>query len=416
MMKKRVAIHCLTLALMLFATTAHAQSDWPRWRGPTADGHATERGLPTQWDESSVQWKTPLPGLGHSSPIVWGKRIFLTSALEEGRQRVVFCVDRDNGRILWQQAAWTGEPEETHEYNGFASATCVTDGERVYAFFGKGGLHCYTVDGEHMWSRNLGPFVGPWGAAASPVLVGDLVVQNCDADADARIVALDKHTGTPVWSTPRDDVRSWSTPVIVHSGGRRELVVNGDTGVRAYVPETGKELWFCKSFEGRGTPTVTPAGGLLHVLNGKQGDIYAITPGGTGNVTTTHMAWHTPRRSRDIASPIVLGNYVLVVSLRGGILSCYDAPTGKELWSARSGITDNFSASPVAYAGLAFFTSETGVTLTVKPGPELNIVARNTVGGSDDEIFRASLAPVAGRVFIRSDRVLYCVGRDATTE
>jgi outer membrane protein assembly factor BamB len=411
MISKLMRFFCVTVTLMLLASTANAQSNWPRWRGPTADGHATEQGLPTQWDESSVQWKTALPGLGHSSPIVWGKRVFLTSALDEGRQRVVFCVDRDDGRILWQQVAWTGEPEPSHEVNGFASATCVTDGERVYAFFGRGGLHCYTVDGEHVWSRDLGPFTGPWGTAASPVLVGELLVQNCDADADARIVALDKRSGETVWSTPRDSVRSWSTPVLVRAGERRELVVNGHTGVRAYAPETGEELWFCKSFDGRGTPTVTPAGGLLHVLNGLQADIYAIRPGGTGDVTATHMAWHTPRRSRDIASPIVVGDFVLVVSLRGGILSCYDAPTGKQLWSARTDTPENFSASPVAYDGLAFFTSETGVTLAVKPGPELNVVAHNTVGGSEDEIFRASLAPVAGRVFIRSDRVLYCVGR-----
>jgi outer membrane protein assembly factor BamB len=275
--------------VVLFAVSAvEAEGDWPRWRGPQGDGHSRETGLRVEWSKDSVTWKTRLKGEGHSSPVVQGERIFLTTALDEGRQRMVVCLDRNDGRILWEQIAWTGEPEPTHKMTGWAAATCVTDGERVYAFFGRGGLHCYTVDGEHVWSKDLGVFEGPWGTAASPVIVGDLVIQNCDADRDAYIIALDKRTGRVVWKTDREDYRGWSTPVLIQADERDELVLNGHTGVRAYDPETGRELWYCAGFAGRGEPTATPAHGLLYMVNGLRGNVYAVRPGGNGTVTTTH--------------------------------------------------------------------------------------------------------------------------------
>ncbi|MBI1830168.1 MAG: PQQ-binding-like beta-propeller repeat protein, partial [Planctomycetes bacterium] len=177
--------------------------DWPSWRGPAGSGHSRETGLPTRWDAKAVVWRTALPGEGQSSPVVFGNRIFLTAALEKGKKRVVLCVDRHKGKILWQETAWTGTPEKSHGMNGWASATCATDGERVIAFFGKGGLHCYSVQGKKLWSRDLGAFSGPWGTSACPILVGDLVVQNCDATTNAALVAVDKKTGTDVWRTKR---------------------------------------------------------------------------------------------------------------------------------------------------------------------------------------------------------------------
>lgn len=401
----------LILVLPLGALSAFgAEPDWPRWRGPAGDGHSTDTGVPVHWDARSVVWRAPLKGRGQSSPVIWGERIFLTTALEDGRQRLVFGVDRKSGKVLWEQVAWTGTPEKTHPMNGWASSTCATDGERVVAFFGRGGIHCYTVEGRPLWSRDLGPFEGPWGTAASPAIVGDLVVQNCDAEQEAFLVALDKRTGRTVWRTPREapERGGWSTPVLVRAGGRDELVLNGAKAVTAYDPATGKPLWWCKSFNGRGEPTATPGHGLVFLVNGLQGDLYAVRPGGDGDVTKTRMAWHTPRRGgRDQPSPIVVGDYVLVMNM-GGIVTCYEAATGKERGKER--LAGKFSSSPIAAGGRAYFQSDEGTTYVLEPGPALKVVARNELGAPAEENFRASLTPSGGQVFSRSDRALYCIG------
>lgn len=397
------------LSSLILLLVAQADSDWPGWRGPHADGQSTEKGLPQKWSAESVAWKTPLPGSGQSSPVIRGDRIFLTSALEKGRQRVVFCINRKSGKIEWEKVAWTGDPEPSHNMNGWASATCAADEERVYAFFGRGGLHCFTHEGKPVWSRDLGVFDGPWGTAACPILVGDLLIQNCDADKDARLVALDRKTGKDVWIAPRDPHRGWSTPILIEAGGRKEIVLNGQTGLIAYAPESGKELWTCRANEGRGEPTVTLANGILYVANGLPGGgIYAVRPGGTGDVTSTHRLWITKRGDRDTPSPIVLGDVVLLMSLRPDVLSAYETATGKELWKLRVG--GQASSSPVAYDGKAFLVLESGETIVIDPKSEERIVGRNTVGPPKGEIFRATLTPSDGQIFLRSDHTLYCVG------
>ncbi len=393
---------------------AAADDHWPRWRGPSADGHTTDTNIPVKFGDADVAWKVDLPGEGESSPIVWGERIFLTTALEGGKQRAVLCLDRGNGKLLWQQIVpWEGQPEGLHKMNSWATPSCVTDGEHVWAFFGQAGLHCYTVDGKHVWSRDLGAFTSPWGVAACPVLVGDLLVQNADADAEACIWGIDKLTGKTVWKTDRPNNRGWSTPVPVEQDGQTILVVNSHTGVRAYDPKDGKELWFCKSFNGRGTPTVTPGNGLLYTVNGLRGDMYAIRPGGSGDVTGSHMAWHSARSGgRDLPSPIVIGKYVLVMNM-GGILSCYDGIDGKALWHQRT--PGNFSASPIAAGGKAYFLSEEGSVYVVEPGPELKVVAENKITAASDDIFRASPTPHQGQLLLRSNKALFCVGQRKTS-
>lgn len=404
-------IYAAVLVLLFVASAgpARAELNWSRWRGPEGNGHSHEIGLPVKWEPAAVVWKVPLKGSGQSSPVIWGERVFLTTALEKGKQRVVFCLDRNDGKLLWEHVAWTGEPEKSHGMNGWASATCATDGKVVIAFFGRGGLHAYTVDGKPLWSRDLGMFESPWGTAACPVIVGDIVIQNGDADANAFIMGLDKQTGKTIWSTPRPNYRGWSTPILITANGRQEVVVNGHTGVTAYDPVTGKELWFCKSFNGRGEPTITPAGGVLCAVNGLKGDIYAVRPGGSGDVTQSHMAWHTPRSGgRDLPSPIVVDRYLIVFAMLGTV-TCYDTETGKELWKERIG--GNFSSSPIAAGGLAYFQNEAGLTTVLKPGPKLEFVSENSVGGAGDELFRASLTPSEGQFFSRSDKMLYCIGK-----
>lgn len=409
MLNMRLVIHALFALALAFAThTAQAESAWPRWRGPEQNGHSTETDLPVKWSDANVAWKTELPGGGQSSPIIWGDRIFLTSALAQGKERLVLCVDRKTGKILWQQTAWKGEPEKSHIMNGWASASCVTDGDVIIAFFGIGGLHAYSVDGKPLWSKDLGKFAGPWGTAACPILVDNIVVQNCDSDENAHLIALDKRTGKEMWRTRRRDYRGWSTPIEVNAGSRHELVLNGHEGVQGYDPATGRELWFCKSAMGRGEPTITPAGDGLCVVNGlKGGEIYSVRPGGSGDVTDSRVIWHTPRRgARDTPSPIVVGDFLTVVDM-DGTATCYSVADGHIYWKQR--LEGKYSGSPFAAAGLAYFTNEDGKTMIIRPGPQFELVAENSITAGKNEIFRASPTPLDGQIFLRSTNMLYCI-------
>lgn len=407
---------CLAGLLGLAATVvvlsaARGESNWPRWRGPEQNGHTSETNLPVEWSATNIVWKKQLPGSGQSSPIIWGDRIFLTAEQGKGAERLVFCVSRKNGELLWQHTAWKGTPERSHDLNGWASATCATDGEIVVAFFGLGGLHAYTVEGKPLWSKDLGVFEeGNWGTAASPVIVDQRVIQNCDADKNAQLVAFDKKTGKEAWRTRRKDHRGWSTPIVINAGKRRELVLNGHEGVQAYDPASGKELWFCSSKVGRGEPTITPAGDLLCVVNGLTGgEFYAIRPGGDGDVSDTHRAWSTPRKgARDTPSPIVIGQYIIVPDMNG-VTTCYDAKDGHIYWNQR--LTGKYSGSPIAANGLVYVMNEAGVTMVIKPGPKLDLVAQNSLPADRSEIFRATPTPCDGQIFIRSTTVLYCIGK-----
>jgi outer membrane protein assembly factor BamB len=252
----------------------HAEANWPRLGGPDGSSHTAETGLPLVLDDEHVLWKVALAGSGQSMPCIWGDTIFLTTALDGGKQRVVFALDRRDGRKLWEHVAWTGEPEKSHVMNGHASATCATNGKVVVAFFGRGGMHGYSLDGKHLWSRDLGQFEGPWGTAASPVFYGETVIQNCDSESpEASLMALNSRTGETIWSTPRARFRGWSTPIVIKTDSRDELILNSQEGVRCYDPATGRELWFCKGFSGRGEPVPAFAHGVLYVLNGLQADI-----------------------------------------------------------------------------------------------------------------------------------------------
>ncbi len=392
--------------------TAGAQSAWPRFRGPDGSGHCRDANLPVRWGVDDVVWRTELPGEGHSSACVWGQRVFLTAArkTDAGQvERVVLCLDRADGHLLWQHVASVGDGETIHKMNSFATPSCATDGERVVAFFGRGGIHCFDMEGQPQWSRDLGTFPGPWGTGASPVFIDDLIVQNCDAEGESVLLALDKRDGKTVWRANRGVLPrgGWNTPILVDAGARRELIVNGELGVNGYDPITGRELWFCKSFNGRGTPTPAYGGGLLFVISGKAGDVYAVRPGGEGDVTNSRMVWHTRRAGgRDLSSPILVDNYLFVVNM-AGIGTCYDATTGEELWKER--LDGSYSASPISANGLIYIQNEAGKTLVIKPGKSLEIVAENDLGATAGEIFRSTMAPVDGQWLFRSDRAAYCV-------
>lgn len=403
----RVGYVMLSLLIATSMKAVEPSPYWSRFRGPSGTGISDADGVSSQFSASSLVWQCDLPVTGHSSPVVWGNQIFVTGATAKGDsvRRHVVCVDSESGKVLWNKVATTGSGESLHKMNSWATPSCATDGQHVVAFFGAGGLHCYDMQGNPKWSRNLGKFPGGWGVGASPIFIDEMVIQNCDAEGDSSLVAVDIRTGETVWTTKREAKPrgGWSTPVVVEVDGRRELVLNGEFGVNAYDPKSGKPLWSCTGFNGRGTPTPAWGHGLLYVVNGKSGDVYAVKPGGSGDVTDTHMAWHTERRGgRDLPSPVLVGDTLVVISM-AGIVTGYDANNGQELWKERLG--GNFSGSPIAAGGRVFALAENGDVLVLRPGKELEVISRNQIGAGN-EVFRSSIGLIDNDLLIRSDRRL----------
>ncbi len=390
---------------------AEPSGDWPRFRGPEGTGVVVGQGLPTHIAAGQVQWSVDLPVRGHSSPILYGDQIFLTgsSGGADGVRRHLFAVDRKSGKVQWNEVVATGEGEKLHKMNSWATPSCASDGERVVAFFGDGGLHCFSVDGKPMWSRDLGKFPGAWGVGASPIFYGDTIIQNCDAEGDSALIAVNKETGKAVWQTPRKPKPKggWSTPILIQTKSREELVVNGEYGVQSYDPASGKPFWSCTSFNGRGTPVPAWDGEQLYVVNGKTGDVYCVKPTGTGDVTQTHMTWHTARRGgRDLPSPVICGDVLFVVSM-GGIATGYDTKTGAELWKERLG--GNYSGSPIVAGEYVYIVSEEGDLSVLRPAKKLQRVSKLSLQ-TGEEIFRSSIGVSDGQLFVRSDKRLYCIG------
>jgi outer membrane protein assembly factor BamB len=388
-----------------------AEENWPRFGGLEGNGRSAETALPVKWDASSVVWKAKLKGEGQSSVVNWADKLFVTSATDRGAKRWVHCLDRKTGKLLWEREVACAAPEQIHKMNTWATPTSVTDGERVIAFFGPGGIHCFDLDGKPLWQRNLGEFPGTWGIGASPIIEGNLVIQNCDAEGASSLVALDKKTGEPVWTAKREDKPKggWSTPVLIDAGARRELILNGEQGVNAYDPATGRDLWFCKAYAGRGEPIPVFDHGMLFVVSGQPGNTYTVKPGGSGDVSETNRVWNAKVvGGRDLPTPAIVGEYELIASL-SGMLTSYEAKTGKILFSERLG--SQVSATPITAGGLVYFQMENGEVIVVKPGKTPEIVSRNKFGSESGEIFRASLSPIKGQWFARSQGTVYCIGR-----
>ncbi len=411
-MNQMNSLRLILLTSLAGTALLQAESNWTRFRGPLGTGHSEDTNVPTKWDEKAVVWKTELKGSGQSSVVNWGDQLFLTSSNETGEERYVISLDKKTGNVLWERSVSVSAPESTHKMNSWATPTCVTDGERVVAFFGPGGLHCFDMEGTPLWSKpDLGTFTGSWGIAASPIIYGDTVIQNCDTEGPSSIVALDKKTGDVVWKADRGEKPKggWSTPILIETDSGTQLILNGEEGVQAYNPQTGEELWFCAGFNGRGSPVPDFANGQLYVVNGKPGNTYVVKPDGKGDVTKSHMVWNARRQGgRDLPSPAVVDNFVLISSM-SGILTCYDAKTGEDYFTER--LDAAISASPLKANGLVYFQAESGEVIVVKPGKELEIVSRNPLGASEEEIFRATLVPIDGQLFARSDKVLYCIGQ-----
>ena len=412
-----------------------AEDHWGQWRGPSGQGYAEDTRVPLTWSEKeNVRWKTKLPGVGNSTPVVWGDRVFLTASSGDGNERYVLCVRASDGKVLWNRLASKGIPSgSTHPWNGYASASCATDGKYVFAFFGTPGLFCYDVEGQLVWKRSFGVFTSKagWGTAASPFLYEDLVIQNCDNDGPAglpkganpetaapmALVAMEKATGKVRWQTPRNQGRGFSTPRLVPTpSGRVDLVLNGPLGVWAYDPRSGKEVWHCKrSAPGDqarfGEPMPVSDASTLYAPSGRPGPFQAIRLGGSGDVTKTHLVWQVVRKKhRDVSSQILWGGLIYAAD-RTGVLSCHDCKTGKVLFEQSLGTRKKSLASPVAVGGKLLFVLDDGETVVIEPGRTLKILARNRLGEGEQLDFNASPAVAAGRLYLRSQSHLYCIAK-----
>jgi outer membrane protein assembly factor BamB len=394
-------------------------AQWASWRGPSGQGYSEDAKVPLSWSETqNLLWKTRLPGAGNSTPIIWGERIFLTAASRDGKERSVLCLAASDGKLLWQRVASKGvTPGQTHQWNGYASASCATDGKRVYAFFGTPGLFCYDFDGKLVWKHDFGFFTSVWGTAASPFLYEDLVIQNCDHDGSSTpagpqaLVALDKKTGEMRWQTPRNQGRGFSTPrLITTPQGRLDLVLNGPHGVWAYDPRTGKEIWHCKRGVLFGEPIPVSNGDTLFASSGRPGPLQAIRLGGKGDVTKTHVRWQVNRKGHRDVSSAILWDDLLYTADRGGIMTCYDSKDGTMLSNGRLTANGKSLASPVVVRGKLLFVMDNGETIVIEPGRKPKVVGRNKLGDGGQLEFGASPAIADGKLFLRSQSYLYCIG------
>ncbi len=398
------------LALCLLVGGAAAAQDWPRWRGPDGGGVSAESPLPEKWGPSlNVAWKTPIPGEGSSSPVVWGDAVFVTSALEDGTRRVVHCLDRRTGAVRWSREIRDENPERTSALTGHAAATPAVDGARVVAFFGNAGAGCYDFEGRPLWRRRFGNFDSELGLASSPVLHGGSVLLVCDHDGsrftsfDSFLIALDAATGETRWKADRPGLeRSWSTPIVATAGGGPELVVSAQDEIRAYDPATGRPLWRVGGMTGWVAPSPVFGKGLVFAASGKDGPTLAVRPGGRGDVTATHVAWREARGGPYVCSPLLYGDH-LYVHDEHGILTCRDAAGGRVLYRER--LKGKFTASAVAGDGKVYFTNEEGTTFVVRAGGEFAVVAENRL----DEACLASPAVSRRALFVRGKRHLFCI-------
>jgi len=400
---------CLGLIASLNFVSAE---DWPAWRGPRGDGTSSEMPVPVHWSAASnVVWKTEIPGHGHASPIVWGDRVFTVTALLDRQDRVLLCLDRKTGQFLWQKTVVRSPLEKKHSLNSYASSTPATDGKQVYvAFLDRQEMvvAAYDFEGNQKWLVRPGPFASMHGFCSSPILFEDKVIVNGDHDGDSYLVALSRQTGETLWKIPREHhTRSYCVPLIRELNGRTQMVLTGDKSVASYDPNDGRLAWIIDGPTEQfvASPVYSARTGLLYITGGyPDHHILAIKPDGRGNVTRTHIVWRTTRGAAYVPSPIIAGDYFLVVS-DSGVAHCFEAATGKLLWQERMG---EHHASLVSANGLVYFLNDDGVTRVIRAGPEFRLIAQNELG---EKCF-ASPAISQGHMLVRGDKHLFCIGPD----
>jgi outer membrane protein assembly factor BamB len=437
----QILTRCVLLFLVVTCLRgfANAQTNWPQWRGTGGSGISTETGVPSEWNESkNIAWKTAIPGRGHSSPIVWGGRVFLTTSIEgpivPGAEAVrhyrrgeeylhpdsvganhsysmkLLCLDLKSGRVLWEKTVYEGTVHDNrHKKNTYASATPATDGRFIYLSFEAEGVYCYDFDGKKIWKTSLGKIAkGGMGPGTSPVLYENLVILQCDQEygEGSFIAAVDKKTGKEVWRVSRDQRRSWATPLLIKTAQRTEMVTSGPNKIISYDPSTGRELWSAPGVISNPIPSPVAGQGLVFVTAGSDAKrAFAIRLGGSGDLAgTSNLVWSYDKGTAYVPSPILYNEYLYLVT-DAGALTCIEAGTGKVIYQTRIPMAARFTASPVAFEGKILFVSEDGDSFILKAGPTPEILNANPLG----EPVYASPAIVPGRILIRGQDNLYCI-------
>jgi outer membrane protein assembly factor BamB len=395
------------------------RSDWPQFRGPTGQGVSTDKGAPLTWGPTeNVVWKTELPGPGTSTPIIIGSRVFVTcySGFGGGQGRDMdnlrlhlVCLDRDGGKIRWQKELKPKLPEQgrIREDHGYASSTPAADDERVYVFFGKSGVFAFDHDGKELWQADVGSRLNGWGSAASPVLFGEMVIVNASVESDS-MVALDRKTGKEVWRA-RNIRESWNTPILVPVGGKTELVVAVQGKILAFDPATGDPLWSCATdITWYMVPSMVAHDGVVYCLGGRSGiAALAVRAGGKGDVTRQHRLW-TIRKGSNVTSPIYHNGHLYWMNDNTGVAFCAEAKTGNIVYEERVRRADQVYASPVLVDGKIYQVSRSGRVFVLAAKPAYQQLAVNEA--LERSTFNAGPAVAGGRLFLRSDRHLYCLG------
>ncbi len=427
----------------IFAVSVFAQknsphaSHWPQWRGPDFNGMARSD-APTKWsDTENIKWKATIPGRGHSTPIAWGDKIFLTTAIptaqpaaqptagagrggpgggagaNQEHQFVVLCLDKKTGKTLWQKVAKTATPHEGYHgmYGSFASNSPVTDGRNVYAFFGSRGVFCYDLNGKLLWEKDLGVQMKmrlQFGEGTAAVLHDDKLLLVFDYQGESFIVALDKTTGKEAWRAKREEISNWSTPLVVEHAGRKQVVVSAPTKVRSYDLNSGKLLWDCAGLGLNTIPQPVYQDGVVYVMSGfREPKLLAIRLGKEGDLTGTDaVLWSETRGLSYTPSPVLFDGKLYTLT-DNGMMSCFDAKTGKPYYhQQRLPKPYNFKASPIGAQGKLYLATEDGDVVILKMGEKYEMLATNTL---QDQVFIASPVILDNEIFLRGQNTLFCI-------
>jgi outer membrane protein assembly factor BamB len=424
---------------------AAGEQNWPQWRGPLGIGVAPDANPPVSWSETkNIRWKVKVPGLGLSTPVIWGERVFIQTAIPAGKkveataeasaapanapggrgggirgpkpteayQFVILCLDRKTGQAAWQQVAREEVPHEArHRTEGsFASASPVTDGQHVYAFFGSRGLHCYDLSGKLQWSKDLGrmQIVMSFGEGSSPVLCGDALIVNWDHEGESFITALDKKNGASLWKVARPEKSSWATPLVVTHNGKPQVIVAATGKIRSYDPATGKVIWECGGLTRNVIPSPVTGNGLFYATSGYQGtSLLAVRLGREGDLTGSDaIAWSYKKKTPYVPSPLCYEGKLFFFDHNKANLTCLDAQTGAVLLDAETvpGL-EGVYASPLGAAGRVYLVGRNGATVVLKPSGKMDVLATNIL----DEKTDASPTAVGNELFLRGREYLYCI-------
>jgi outer membrane protein assembly factor BamB len=412
-----IAACALLLAAASSVSAADSGAFWPQWRGPLLTGASPQGNPPIEWSEAkNVKWKAEIPGLGSASPVVWGDAIYVLTAVPAGagdsaaQRFTVLAYSRADGKLLWQRVVREEVPHEGHHAtNTYASASALTDGERVYAFFGSYGLYALDLKGNVKWEKDLGDMTIKmgFGEAASPALFADRLVVTWDHEAGSFIVALDKRTGTELWRVPREEKTSWATPLIVEHAGRAQVITSATGLVRSYDLATGELLWQLSGMTANAIPTPVHADGVVYLTSGFRGNaLLAVRlADAKGDVTNTPaVLWRYDRDTPYVPSPLLYGGQLYLLKSNSGVLSSFEAKTGKKLYGEQrlEGVP-NVYASPVGAGGRLYIAGRDGGVAVVQHGVEFKQLAANTLADG----FDASPAAVGDELYLRGRKYLY---------